>query len=44
MTAVCAKRPAPQVLSAHVPCPIPLTDIPNAALRRRDLTDTSRQG
>jgi pimeloyl-ACP methyl ester carboxylesterase len=32
MTAVSAKRPAPKVLSAHVPCPIPLTDIPNAAL------------
>ncbi len=39
MTAVSAKRPAPKVLSAHVPCPIPLTDIPDAALRRTDRTD-----
>ena len=27
MTAVCGKRPAPKVLSAHVPASIPLTDI-----------------
>ena len=43
MTAVCGKRPAPKVLSAHVPATPPLTQSPDAARRRIDLTDIDRR-